>query len=101
MTEGGCQLSQTKIQNLCLPSFHQKDIRGLDVAVHDALGVRRIEPVGDLNADLQEVRYFNGFPSNPVLESPTLEQFHGDKWPAFKFSNIVNRADVGMVERGS
>ena len=35
-----------------------------------------------------------------MLESLALEQLHGDKRSAFKFSNIVNRADVGVIERG-
>jgi hypothetical protein len=35
-----------------------------------------------------------------VLESPALEQLHGDKRPALEFSNIVNRADIRMVESG-
>ena len=62
--------------------------------------MRRIEPASDLNADLQELRYFDGPPGDTVLESLSLEQLHGDKRPAFEFSNVVNRADVGMIERG-
>ena len=38
--------------------------------------------------------------ANAVLEGLALEQFHGDKRAAFEFSNIVNGADVGMIERG-
>ena len=41
-----------------------------------------------------------GLPANAVLESLALEQLHGDKRTAFEFSNIVNRADVRMIERG-
>src|SRR6266704_3355319 len=56
-------------------------------------------PFSDLNTDLQELRYFDGLPGDTVLESLSLEQLHGDKRPPFEFSNVVNRADVGMIER--
>jgi hypothetical protein len=29
-----------------------------------------------------------------------LEQFHGDERTAFEFTNIVNRADVRVIQRG-
>src|ERR1700733_32937 len=90
---------QAKIQDLRLHALHQEDIRGLDVAVYDSLRVGRVQPIGDLNAYIQELRHFDGFSTNAVLERPTLEQLHGDKWAAFELANIVNRADVGMIER--
>ena len=67
--------------------------------MHDSLGVRRIEPVRDLNADLQKLRYFDGFPGNAVLESASLKQLHGDKRTAFEFSNVVDGADVRVIQR--
>ena len=41
-----------------------------------------------------------GFPLNAVLQRLALQQLHGDERAAFEFSNIVNGADVGMIERG-
>src|SRR4030095_13360040 len=77
-----------------------EDICGLDVPVYDTFPVGRFEAVGNLNADVQELGYFDGLSANAVLESLALEQLHGDERTAFKLSNIVNGADVGMVERG-
>ena len=34
-----------------------------------------------------------------VLERLALEQLHGDERPALEFSDVVNRADVRMIER--
>src|SRR5208282_2736107 len=79
--------------------FHQKDVRGLDVAVHNSLRMRRIEPVGNLNADLQELRQFDGLTVNAVLQGLALQQLHGDKRPALEFSNVVYRANVRVIER--
>src|SRR5271170_7703240 len=94
------QLGQTKIQNLCLPAFHEKDIRGLDVPVDDSFRVGRIKAVGDLNAELQELRYFDGLALNTVFERSPLQELHSDKRPTFEFTNIVNSADIGMIECG-
>ena len=68
--------------------------------MHDALCVGSFEAVSNLNADVQEFGYFDGLPANAVLESLPLEQLHGDERTAFELPNIVNGADVGMIERG-
>ena len=34
-----------------------------------------------------------------MLERLALEQFHGDERAAFEFADIVNGADVGMIQR--
>src|ERR1700728_2389481 len=96
----GSQLRQAKIQNFRLAALDQKNIRGLDVAVDDALRVRRIQTVCDLNAGFEELRYFDGLPFDAVLQSFPFQQFHGDKRPAFEFSNVVDGTDVRMIERG-
>ena len=46
-------LRQTEVQNLRLAPRGHEDVRRLDVAVDDALGVRRVQPVGNLNAQVQ------------------------------------------------
>jgi hypothetical protein len=80
-------------------TLDKKYIRGLDIAVDNAFGMRRIEAVGDLNADLQQLGNLDGPPGDPVLERLALQQFHGDKRPAFELADVVNRADIRMVER--
>src|SRR6185437_1489574 len=35
-----------------------------------------------------------------MLERLTLEQFHGDKRPAFELTYVIDGADVRMIERG-
>ena len=94
------QLRETEIQNFHLPAFNKKDVRGFDVAVDNSLGVSTVEPCSDLNADLQKFRYFDRLRADPVLESLALEKFHSDKGPAFELSNVVQSADVRVVERG-
>jgi hypothetical protein len=47
------QLRQTKIQNLHLAPIGDEDIRWLDVAVDDALGVGGVQRVGNLDPEVQ------------------------------------------------
>ena len=82
-------------------AFHQKNVRGFYVAMHDSLGVRGVEAVGDLNADLEELGNIHGLAGNAVFQGLAFEKFHGDEGAAFEFADIVNRADVGVIQRGS
>ena len=97
-SRGFASFAKPKSKNFGGSVIYEKNIRGLDVPVDDALGVGSFKAIGNLDADVQEFRYFYGLVANALLERLALEQFHGDKWSAFEFSNIVNRADVRMVE---
>ena len=91
---------QSEVENLGVAASGHEDVGGLDVAMHDALGVRRIERVGDLNAKVEEGVGFQGPARHAVLEGLAVEQFHDDEALALMLANLVNGADVGMVERG-
>ncbi len=45
----GRDLGQPEIQHLGVPALGHENIRGLDVAMHDALRMRRIQPIGNLD----------------------------------------------------
>jgi hypothetical protein len=48
------QLREPEIQDFRLPARGNKDIGRLDVAVRDALRVCRIQPVGNLDRQVQQ-----------------------------------------------
>jgi hypothetical protein len=43
-----------------------EDVRGLDIAVHDALGVRRREPLAHLMRDIEQHRNGQGMAADPL-----------------------------------
>jgi len=53
-------LGQTKIQNLGMAAAADKNVSRLDVAMHDALGVRRFQRFGNFNSQRKQRI---GFPS--------------------------------------
>src|SRR5688572_21196021 len=61
--------------------------------------MRRVQRVGDLNGQVKQFTKLEGRALDAVLEGLALEQFHCDEGFPFEFIDVVNRADVRMVER--
>ncbi len=91
---------QTEVEHLRVTSLGDKEIGGLDVAVHDSGGVRRIERICNLDPEPQHLVNFHRPPADPVLQGHSLEKLHRDEGVAILFANIVDGADVGMIECG-
>jgi len=97
----GRKLRQAEIQNFCMTAVGDENIRGLDVAVHDAFGVGRIQAFGDVDANFEQPFELESATGNQVLESGTFHVLHDDEGAAVVLLNIVDGADVGMIQRGS
>jgi hypothetical protein len=68
--------------------------------VNYAFGVRGIQGIGDLNAQIQNSVEGQRFFRNQMLESFPLEQFHGDESLILALVNFMDGADVGMIQSG-
>ena len=75
-----------------------ENIGGLDVAVNDAFGVRGVERIGDVDANFEEALDFDGRVGDDVLERGAFHEFHDDEDAAVVLLNVVDGADVGMVQ---
>ncbi len=77
-----CNLRQTEVQNLGVATLGHENIGGLDVAVNDALRVRGIQCVRDLDRQTQQNIGFNGFSGDAMLQRHAIQKLHGDEWAA-------------------
>src|ERR1019366_5783340 len=93
-------LRQPKIENLRLTSIRDEDVGRLDVAVGYAFGVRSVQGIGNLNAQVECRLDLKRLASDPVPERLPLQQLHGDEGSPIGLVDFVDRADVRVVQRG-
>ncbi len=66
----------------------------------DALGVRRGQRVGDLHRGLEKLFFRQRAGFNALLQRAALEQFHHHERVPVLLADVVDRADVRVVQRG-
>ncbi len=84
-----------------MPALGDENIRRLDIAVDDSLFVRGIECVRYFHAQLQQQIHGQRLSGNAVLERLAFEMLHDDEVSPVLLANLVNGADVRMIQRGS
>ena len=57
--------------------------------------------VGNLDAEFENLLDFHGPAFDAMLQRRTLQILHDDKWAAFVLIDIVDGADVGVIQRRS
>jgi hypothetical protein len=76
------------------------DVRGFEVAVDDAVLVRRPDRVGQRHRDLQELGQRQSVRWNQVAEGPPLHKLHREEMDAAGLLDAVERDNIGVVQRG-
>ena len=92
-------MASPEIENLGGAALADENVGGLDVAVDNAFAVRGIESICDLDGELEKLLKGNRSGLQPLLERLPGQEFHGDEVLAFFFADVVDRADIGMVQR--
>src|SRR5713101_2520547 len=75
-------------------------IRGFNVAVNDSFGVGGIERVGDFDAERKQSFQFHGTLGDAVLQRRAFQKLHGDEGFPTLLTDVMDRADVGMIQCG-
>src|SRR5437762_3536536 len=83
-----------------MSTFGNEDVRRLDIPMNDTRRVRRIQRVCDLNRKRQEQICLQRTPGDAMLQHDAIQKLHGDERLLATFADLVNCADVGMVEGG-
>ena len=68
--------------------------------MNDLFLVRRFDRLADLDTDLENVRKPQRALAQLVLKRHAIDILHGNERFAVDFSDFVDLADVGVVERG-
>ncbi|HUI77606.1 MAG TPA: hypothetical protein VLY24_06805 [Bryobacteraceae bacterium] len=97
----GGHFGEAEIEDLGVAALADENVGGLNVAVNNALVVGGIERVGDFDGQGKKFVEFHRLAADAVLQGHAIEVLHGDEGPAFMFANVVNGADVGVVQGGS
>jgi len=95
----GRRFRQPEIQNLGVAALGNKNIRRLDVAVDDALRMCGVQSVGNLNGQVEQDIGLDRPARNAMLQRHAVEELHGDERVAVLVINLVDGADVGMIQR--
>jgi len=90
---------EPEVEQLGLAARGDENVGRLDVTMNDALGVRGVEGVGDLNAEVEKEIEPQRLAGDTLAEVLAIEQLHGEKGAAFVLAYFVDSANVGMVER--
>ena len=95
------ELGEAEIEKLGVAVEFDEDVGRLDVAMNHALGVRGGKGVGDLDGEGEQDFDLQGLSGDAVLEGHAFEKFHGDEGLIVVLADLVDRADVGVVQRRS
>src|SRR5262249_5357306 len=76
----------------------QKEIRGFDVAMNDALRVSGVQRICQGQGHVDDRRDVEWAPTESMLERLAVEQLHRDKRRII--AGVVDGADLWMIEAG-
>src|SRR5207248_10810672 len=81
-----------------LATGSDKNVGWFDVPMDDPLRMGGVERVRDLDAQIEHHLDLQWFSSDLVLEGFPFQVLHGDEGLSFIFPNVVNRADIRVIE---
>ncbi len=93
------ELRQSEIQNLGVAALGDENVCRIDIAMNDAMRVRGVQRVGNLDSEPEQKVNFQRTPRNAVHQGHAVQKFHGDEGFAVQLTNVVNRTNIRMIQR--
>ena len=100
MSRRRCDFCQAEVENFGVSALGDEDVGGLDIAMDDAFAMGGIEGVGDLDRQAEQHIHFQRTAGDAMLEGQAVQVLHGNEGLAILFANVVDGADVGVVQGG-
>jgi hypothetical protein len=94
------ELGEPEVEHLELARGAHEQVRRLDVAMNDAALMRRVERAGHLHRQVDGLRDGDRAGLQQLLDALALAQLHHDERLAVVLLDVVDDADVRVVERG-
>ena len=94
------ELGQAEIKKLRVSSVADDDVGRLDVPVDHTLGMRGIEGVRQLHANIDDPPRLERPGAEMLLQGVSLNDLHHDERSACILTDVMHRTNVGMVQRG-
>ncbi len=82
-----------------MTTFGDENVSGLDVAMNDAARMSGVQSVGNLDSEGEQNVGFEGLATDAMLQGHAIEKFHGDESLKVLLADVVDSADVGMIQR--
>src|SRR5579864_9614632 len=92
------QFGQPEVENLYRARSGDNDISRLNVAMNHSFRVSSRKRFGNLNPQLGDLITVQYAPDNVFLERSAVQVFHRDEQVALALVDVVNGADVGMIQ---
>src|SRR5271166_7029360 len=67
--------------------------------MNNSCGVRYVEPLRDVDGNREQIFNIEWTAGDAMLQRLPVEELHRDKRFSIHLSNVVNGADVGVVQR--
>ena len=94
-------LGQTEVEHFGVTALGYENVGGLDIAMNDAFRVGCIQRVGHLDAQRQRSRDIERLAADVLAKRLAVQQLHHQEWMARRLTDVVNRANIGMIQRRS
>jgi len=75
-----------------------EDVRWFDVAMDDTFRVRSVQTVSHANRHFEQLFQLHGPTSNDVFQCLAFQKLHSDERAAVFFADVMNRANVWMIQ---
>jgi hypothetical protein len=91
-------LGEAEVENRRVPASGDEDIGRLDVAVDDAVRMRGVERIGNLDGEIEKLLDRDPLTPGLIRQHLPIEQFHDEKVLSVALPDVIQRADVRVTQ---